>query len=257
MLALYPVLTDPHTGVSALGLAAALPYLNSTEKTDLEELPVPPEITGSDSSTVRMALLSLWLQAALRQRALWLPTTPAEWLDAKGGAIIKRVSGGFPSSLKDILSARWFNANLRPRRAVEVPWVRFVQRTFGFNHTANGFVIRASKVRLSRDMQWRRCTICTTVQPFNPIAQDRCMVRHGASGFCDGTTEAIDPTNDRVFRARKQHFRKLTERLDTDGDKGYAPHPFVAAEHSAALGDSGNTTEIARTEWHELRFPRP
>ena len=254
MLALYPVLTDPHTGVSALGLAAALPYLNSTEKSDLDTLPVPPGLTGLDGPAARQALLMLWLQAAFRQRALWLPTTPADWLDARGGAIIRRITGAFPGSLKDLLSVRWFNTNLRPRKGVEVPWLRFIARTFGFNHTANGYVVRASKVCLSRDVEWRRCTTCTTVQPSNPIAQDRCMVRHGSSGYCDGMTEVIDPTTERVFRARKQHFRKLTERLAADGDEGYTPHPFVAAEHSAALGDSGNTAGIAHTEWHELRF---
>ena len=57
-----------------------------------------------------------------------------------------------------------------------------------------------------------------------------------------------------MFRARKQHFRKLAERLVAHGADGYRPHPFVAAEHSAALADSGNTAGIARTEWHELRF---
>ena len=254
MLALYPVLTDPHTGVGALGLAAAFPYLNATDATELDTLPVPPGFAGLGDPAARRALLTLWVQAAFRQRALWLPTTPAEWLDAKGGANIKRIKGGFPGSLKNMVTARWFNANLKSHRGVEVPWLRFLARTFGHNHTANGYVIRASKVRHSRDVEWRRCTTCTTVQPSNLIAKDRCMVRHGSSGFCDGSTEVIDPTENRVFRARKQHFRKLTERLAAHGADGYRPHPFVAAEHSAALGDSGNSAGIARTEWHELRF---
>ena len=45
-----------------------------------------------------------------------------------------------------------------------------------------------------------------------------------------------------------------SERLERDGASGYAPHPFVAAEHSAALNESGAGGAIGYTEWHELRF---
>lgn len=253
MLALYPVLTDPHTGVSALALAVAKPFLSTSEYEELDTLPAPPKIDGVDDKQARRALLELWVQAALRQRALWLPTTPAEWLDATEGAKIKRLKGGFPGSLKDIVTTRWFNSNLRPSAGTEIPWLRYLERTFGYSHTANGYIIKSSKICLEQEnIKWRRCTTCTTVQPFNPITQNRCMVRHASSGFCKGTTEVIDPAIDKVFRARKTHFRKLVERLRED--ENYAPHPYVAAEHSAALGDSGNTSAIARTEWHELRF---
>ena len=37
-------------------------------------------------------------------------------------------------------------------------------------------------------------------------------------------------------------------------EPGYAPHPYVAAEHSAALNDNIDQNAVARAEWHELRF---
>jgi hypothetical protein len=55
-----------------------------------------------------------------------------------------------------------------------------------------------------------------------------------------------------VFQSRKGHFRRHVKRLAVDPN--YAPHPYVAAEHSAALNDSSNSGAVARAEWHELRF---
>lgn len=252
LLALYPVYTDKFTGLSALGLATVMPVLDSTEEAELLALPVPTEFDDR-REIFQSSLLLLWLQNSFHQNALLLPTTPPEWIDAREGTKIRRTKGAFPKSIEDIVTSRWFNKNLN-RGATLPPWLQFVSETFGVNHTANGFLVKASKVAINNEVEWRRCTTCTTVQPINPLVESRCMARHSSSGYCKGTTENIDPLQDRVFRARKYHFRKLYERLEKYGEEGYAPHPFVAAEHSAALGDSGNSNAIARAEWHELRF---
>ena len=104
---------------------------------------------------------------------------------------------------------------------------------------------------VSEGVEWRRCATCTTAQPFNPLADNRCCVRLG-NRVCTGTTSPLDPVSDVVFRSRKGHLRRHWERLTADHE--YSPHPYVAAEHSAALNDSSNKGTVARAEWHELRF---
>ena len=252
MLAVYPVLNDRHTGLSALGLAAIRPNLTTRDERALAMLPLPPEPSHLSAHELRLALLDLWVADAVSRHALFLPTTPAEWLDSGAGAKIRRVKGAFPGMMKELVGSRWFNANLRVRRGSQPPWVQFITRTFGVLGTVNGFVLRASKLRVVRDgISWRRCNRCTAAQPENPVAGDRCTMRVG-SRFCSGKTQSLDPAADPVFVSRKGHYRRHVDRLASE--PGYAPHPFVAAEHSAALNASGDRTDVARAEWHELRF---
>ena len=252
MLALYPVLKDPHTGLSALGLATIRASLEETDLRDFRELPVPTLPTNLSEDEVRWALLDLWVNDAILKHSLYLPTTPSEWLDATEGAKIKRTKAAFPAFVKDLVGTKWFNAHLKGTPGAKSEWTRFLSRTFGANETANGFILRASKLRVVSDgIAWRRCNTCTTAQPFNPVAADRCRARPGRGG-CAGTTTELDPNSDPVFRSRKGHYRRHVERLAFDHD--YAPHPYVAAEHSAALNDSSHSGAVARAEWHELRF---
>ena len=252
MLALYPVLNDPHTGLSALGLATIRASLDQTDLRALGTLPAPPEPAHLSEDERRLALLDLWLNDAVLRRALYLPTTPSEWLDAPTGARINRTKATFPKLATDLVGTKWFNSNLRARPGAPSEWGEFLSRVFGFNATANGFILRVSKLRVvSEGVEWRRCDTCTTAQPFNSLATDRCRVRLG-NRVCAGKTSALDPTSDSVFRSRKGHLRRHAERLAAEPD--YAPHPYVAAEHSAALNDSSNSGAVARAEWHELRF---
>lgn len=251
MGAVYPVLKDPHTGLSALGLATIRASFDSTDLRLFLALPVPPEPSNLSDDERRSALLDLWLNDAILSHALLLPTTPSEWLDANVGAKIRRTKSTFPQSTKGLVGNQWFNANLRERQGAPSEWGRFVTNVLGVNETANGFVLRANKLRVvSEGVKWRRCDTCTAVQPFNPLAGDHCRVRPGRR-ICAGTTSILDSA-DAVFRSRKGHFRRHVERLASD--PGYAPHPYVAAEHSAALNDSSNSGAVARAEWHELRF---
>ena len=73
-----------------------------------------------------------------------------------------------------------------------------------------------------------------------------------AAGSAPGRPGHSIPSQDPVFVSRKGHYRRKIDRLAVE--PGYAPHPYVAAEHSAALNDSSNTNAVARAEWHELRF---
>ncbi|MCB1743609.1 MAG: DEAD/DEAH box helicase, partial [Gammaproteobacteria bacterium] len=252
MLALYPVLKDSHTGLSALGLGTIRACLDQSDLRNFDQLPAPPEPAQLPESERRWALLGLWVTDAVLSHALYLPTTPSDWLDATGGATIKRTKASFPSFVKDLVGSGWFNTHLRSRSGSLPPWLGFITRTFATNETANGFILRASKLRVATaDVSWRRCDTCTTAQPANSLSGDRCTVRLGQR-VCTGTTRPLDPRHDPVFRSRKGHFRRHTERLASD--PGYAPHPYVAAEHSAALNDNSNSAAVARAEWHELRF---
>ena len=252
MLALYPVLKDRHTGLSALGLATIRASLDSTDLRAFGALPAPPAPADLDEQERRWALLQLWIDDAVLSHALYLPTTPGEWLDSDNGAKIRRTKTTFPAYIKKLVGTRWFNANLRGRAESASAWGAFLSRVFGAHKTANGFVLRASKLRVvAEGIEWRRCDTCTSAQPFNPLAGDRCRVRTGRR-VCTGKTSALDPTRDVVFRSRKGHFRRQVERLAAEPD--YAPHPYVAAEHSAALNNSSTSGAVARAEWHELRF---
>lgn len=252
MLALYRVLKDQHTGLSAIGLGAIQALLDQTDLVALNKLPAPPGPADLSEEERRLALLDLWVHDAVLSHALFLPTTPSDWLDAPTGAKINRTKATFPAFVKELVGTTWFNANLKSIGANPKPWANFLTKVFGGNPTANGFFLRAAKVRVETDeIRWRRCDTCTSAQPDNPLAGDRCRIGFGQSA-CAGTTRPLDPSSDPVFRSRKGHFRRHTERLKAE--PGYAPHPYVAAEHSAALNDSSNSAAVARAEWHELRF---
>ena len=252
MLGLYPVLTNRHTGLSALGLATIRASLNATDLIAFQLLPAPPEVAGLSDDERRWALLELWINDAVLSHAIYLPTTPSEWLDSSGGVRINRTKESFPQSVLEIVGRNWFNSNLNGQVGAPTRWGTFISKTFGTNATVNGFILRASKLRVvTEGIQWCRCGTCTTAQPINPLAIGRCTVRVG-NRLCSGRTHPLNPADDTVFRSRKGHFRRHVERLSSE--PGYAPHPFVAAEHSAALNDSSNSNSIARAEWHELRF---
>lgn len=252
MLAAYPALNDPHTGLSALGLAAIGPNLDATDRSALARLPAPLTPAHLNEDDRRCALLDLWVTHAVSRHALWLHTTPPDWLDADSGAKIKRVHARFPPVIKDLVGGRWFNAHLRHKDGAPPPWISFIINMFAESRTANGFVLHPKKLRVVRDgVSWVRCNNCTTAQPKNAVAGERCVVSSGR-GRCNGTTRDLDPDYDSVFASRKGHYRRHVQRLAID--PGFAPHPYVAAEHSAALNDSSNSDAVARAEWHELRF---
>ena len=139
MLALYPVLNDPHTGLGALGLATIHASLDQTDLRALHMLPAPPEPTHLSEDERRLALLDLWLNDAVLRRALYLPTTPSEWLDASTGARINRTKATFQKLVTDLVGTKWFNLNLRARPGAPSEWGKFLSSVFGFNATANGF----------------------------------------------------------------------------------------------------------------------
>ncbi len=260
MGAAYKVLNHRHTGYGALALARVEPLLSERDQQRLSMLPAPHIAGVSDEAEARRLLLEHWVYTACSHNSVLLPTTPIDWIDSNqsdsGPPItIRRTSGAFDSELADVVSTRWFNANLKATKSGAArPWVDFVRSTFAKQETANGFLVEAGRLRLVRsDADWGRCARCRAAQPLMRLANGLCVVRRG-NRRCRGRVVPLDPTAEQVFRARKVHYRQLVERLEREGTSGYAPHPFIAEEHSAALGDGGQSSAMGVAEWHELRF---
>lgn len=216
MLALYPVLKDPHTGLSALGLGTIDALLDQADLAALNKLPAPPGPSNMSEEERRLALLDLWVYDAVLSHALFLPTTPSDWLDAPTGAKINRTKATFPSLVQDLVGTKWFNAaNLKSSATSPTPWANFLTKTFGANPTANGFCSPRSEASGSQltGFSGVAVTLARRRNPYNPLAGDRCRVRLGQRA-CGGMTRPLDPSCDPVFRSRKGHFRRQTERLE-------------------------------------------
>jgi ATP-dependent helicase YprA (DUF1998 family) len=245
--ALYGVLFHDFTGVERLGLATFAGRAAPIRAAAMAALPVPPGTWAADDVR-RDSLLSLWVRLAVKGHAVRLGGTPAEWVDSDVGAKIRRTKGGFEDDLKPILGAL-YRPNFQRSGGVTNGWLAWIERALaGGDATADGLLLKASAIQilLHDQVAWARCPVCTMVQPLNPIT-DRCVSCRTA-----GRLAALDPAADAPFRARAAYFRRPSERCEAEAD--YAPQPFVAEEHSAAIGSAMEGDLFARTERYELRF---
>lgn len=242
------VLANPHTGLLPLALAAPEAMLTENQLKRLRALPVPLAGSGTDDEK-RRALLELWLSLSLSAGSILVEGTPSEWIDSKEGPALKRSTGRHTTLLEKLLTVKWHRAQFGANAKPDASWIDFLATTFAQNHNAQGFFVNAAKVRLKPEIEvnWRRCGHCTLAQPANAIMGVTCVK-------CGKDTDPLDPRQDTVFRTRKYLYRKLVERLETEGDQGYVPYPFVAEEHTAQLNDAGQDQAFSRAEWYELRF---
>jgi hypothetical protein len=242
------VLSNEHTGLVALALAAPEPLLTENQQKRLLSLAVPPAGEGTDDEK-RRALLELWLTLALEAGSVLVEGTPSEWIDSRDGPRLKRSTGRFTRVLEKLFGAKWHRSQFGANAAPDSSWIGFLADTFAQNHNAQGFFVNAAKVRLrpEKEVAWRRCGRCTLAQPANRLMGTSCTQ-------CGGETTPLDPREDTVFRTRKYLYRKLVERLEAEGNEGYVPYPFVAEEHTAQLNDAGQDQAFSRAEWYELRF---
>jgi ATP-dependent helicase YprA (DUF1998 family) len=244
--ALTRVLSDPHTGLEALALATFSPHLTPFDQAQLTRLPSPPAPQSLGEAARKEALLQLWCQKIVRERGLKLPNVPTEKIDTER-PWARRTKGRFSGVLEPLLSKAWYQSHFK---AGTGPWLLFLQRTFGEDKVGEEFLLNPGKVMLQprATTRWRRCERCTAVQPASPLLGERCM-------RCDeGPLAPLDPHTDEVFRSRKGHYRRATEWLLGGARDGYAPHPFVAEEHTAQLNGAGQDQVFSRAEWYEMRF---
>ncbi|RWB24825.1 MAG: DEAD/DEAH box helicase, partial [Mesorhizobium sp.] len=242
------VLSNRHTGLLSLALAAPEALLTDNQTKRLNMLAVPPAGEGSDDEK-RRALVDLWACLSLADGSVLVEGTPSEWIDSREGPQLKRSNGRHTSVLEKLFGAKWHRAQFGANAKPDASWIDFLTNTFAQNHNAQGFFVNAAKVRLrpEQEVNWRRCGHCTLAQPHNRLMGATCMQ-------CGKDTDPLDPRTDTVFRTRKYLYRKLVERLEAESDLGYVPYPFVAEEHTAQLNDAGQDQAFSRAEWYELRF---
>jgi hypothetical protein len=245
LLALFQTFSDRFTGLESLGLASPRVRVPKTSAALFAALPAPQGPTALSEAGGREALADLWAREALRAGMLKLPATPVDWLDNRMGGRVRRNKGGFSSTLKPALGTAFFNAHLLRSGGRARPWLAWLQQHLGQDATANGFFLRADVVTLDLGhVDWRRCDVCTAVQPAPRLTQ--ACVRCGA----DQLVSVAERTG--VVAARTGYYRRLFDRAIVDPE--YAPHPFVAEEHSAQLNQAMEGEIFSRTERYELRF---
>ncbi|HZH74686.1 MAG TPA: helicase-related protein, partial [Archangium sp.] len=244
--ALTKVISDRHTGLEALALATVVPQLSSFDRRPLAALPPPAGATSLSEAERKEALLQLWCQEVVRRRGLRLPGLPADKVDTES-SWARRLDGRFKDVLEPVLGKLWYQGNFK---AGTGPWLTFLLKTFGKDKVGDKHLLNADKVtlQLGEATTWRRCVRCTAVQPANPLLGESCV-------RCErGTTEPLELREDGVFHSRKGHYRRATQRLLRDPRGSYAPHPFVAEEHTAQLNGAGQDQVFSRAEWYEMRF---
>ena len=245
LLALRGLLFDPFTGLEALGLATFTAAIPPMYQASFDSLPAPEGTNGAQEDR-RRALIDLWVQCAVARSMVPLPNMPRDWIDAPRGAKVHRASGAF-SALKHAVPGRFYTQQLAITNGRPQPWQAAFQRAFADGPaTAQGILVQSGCVAVVLEaVTWRRCRLCTRVQPAS-LLTDRCL-GCGQPGLVLIDT-ALDPT----FRARAAYYRRLVERAATD--PSYRPQPFVAEEHSAQLNQAMDGELFARTERYELRF---
>ena len=246
MLALYPVLKDPHTGLSALGLGSIQALIDETDLAALRKLPAPPmpaELTEDDR---RLALLDLWLNDAVLSHAVFLPTTPSDWLDSPTGAKISRTTASFPGFVKDLVGTKWFNAHLKRSVASPTPWGLFLRKTFGASET-NGLSCARRSPRHNHRNRVAPLRHLHHRAAFQPVGW---RLADGSAGASAAGRPATDPSADPVF-ARRDIFagipsasRPSLVMRPTPTSPPSTPRRSTTAATAAPWPD----------RWHELRF---
>lgn len=240
LLSLYEVLFNPHTGLEALALATYRFNDTGATRREIEGLPSPP--AGSPGADPRSALLDFWACGVARRGMVRLPNTPGDWVDAARGGRVKR-AGVVPDALRELLPSRVYSATLGPRG----PYRLALERVASDGPpNAQGVLIKAEAlIVVQAGLRWARCRRCTQVQPSSPLTTT-CV------GCKAKELAPLEPMVDEAFRARAGYLRRGAEAVLDHPDA--RPTPFVAEEHSAALGQAMDGELFARTERYELRF---
>lgn len=118
----------------------------------------------------------------------------------------------------------------------------------GCNGQAGEFLLHGRALSLDCDFDdWRRCKVCTSVLPASPFLQNRCPQCR-----CENSLERLSPDVPdlfEVFETRTGIFRSSVIGRDST-----TLRPFVAEEHTAAIGAIDSQDAFSRAELHEMRF---
>lgn len=215
----------------------------------LEELKAPdfPEAIELDAER-RYEFLSFWLGRMVRERAVRLPGTPNEWIgNRESGIRLNADSGKFEPLMRVRLGSSFYSEQLSGGQQGLKPWQRFLQERFGIAGRADGYLVDPK--RLAIDLaypNWVRCDVCTFAMPDHALYREICPECGAISSL-----KKLSPDNKdvyEVFQTRKGFYRK-----DIDNES-HDLRPFVAEEHTAAIGAIDAQDAFSRAEWHEMRF---
>ncbi|MEO8498719.1 MAG: helicase-related protein, partial [Planctomycetota bacterium] len=249
LIALYEVLFNPLSGVHSLALGKLTPKITPFTRDWVEGLPAPDQPDSIESvSQRRMALLDFWLGRMARDRAVRLPGTPNEWIGNKeSGVRLNASAGKFEKEMKARVGNKFYQAELAGGQRGFGSWRRFFQEKIGIPGQVDGFLIDPKRLALDCDFDdWVRCKVCTFAVPNDAFLMNICPECRSTDSL-----ETLSPDNPHVyevFRTRKGLYRK-----DVDDDSKEL-RPFVAEEHTAAIGAIDAEDAFSRAEWHEMRF---
>ncbi|MEC9398813.1 MAG: DEAD/DEAH box helicase, partial [Myxococcota bacterium] len=236
---LYAIIGDKFTGVMPLALAAPRVSLNPVARKHFEKLSLPAALANTPDAAEK--LLDLWLQAAIYKGALWLPMTPLGWIESKDhGPKIRRVASLDADLKAPTGGGSWARAHFGKGG----DWRGFIERHIGKEGSAGKYLVNSGCIWLDLGAAFTRCERCTGVQPASALTK-ACLQCRAPS------TAPLDPMTDEVYRSRKGYYRLPYERMLHDD---VSPHPFIAEEHTAALGSANEDEAFSRAEWYELRF---
>lgn len=249
LISLYEVLFNPLSGVQSLALGCLVPVVSDYLQETLDQLPAPEQPDSIESEEDRRrGLLEFWLLRMARERAIRLPGTPGEWIGNKDSGIRLRVSGGkFEKLMKPRVGNAFYKEQLAGGKQGGGPWNRFFQERLGTSGRADGFLVDPKRLAVDLDFNdWVRCNVCTFAIPNHPFYLGVCPE-------CSSTDSlrALFKQNkmlDNVFMTRKGFYRKDVDQKTSD------LRPFVAEEHTAAIGAVDAQDAFSRAEWHEMRF---
>lgn len=250
LLALYEVLFNPLTGVHSLALGRLIPLLSEYQYGLLDQLPAPDALTSVDAPRERrQAVLEFWMHRMVRDRAVWLRGTPTEWIGSpEQGASLNPSAGKFQAEMIHRLGSAFYNQQLSGGARAASKWRDFLSQTLGKAGQAGNFLLDAAFVALDCDhAQWVRCDVCTSVIPVSTFLGDRCPECRSTNSLQPLSDTTAD--NYAVFEARKGLYRRSVVGVDAAELR-----PFVAEEHTAAIGAIDAQDAFSRAEWHEMRF---
>ncbi|MDR1290159.1 MAG: DEAD/DEAH box helicase [Planctomycetaceae bacterium] len=250
LTAIYNILFNETSGFHAIGLARIVPDDSELDSEKWSGLPVPKNITDNKKEQWKRDLLDLWIQLMFDQHAVYIKGTPTSWIDNNEKQYPERYDGQFVEVLKFVLNDNQFvNSNFSEARNSTAKWLKYLRENWGhINATANGFFLDGSKLMLKEsDVIWARCRICTRVFPSNSLIESNCPFCRSKDSVAEITLQEMQ-----IFK-RVQPYRQQTDRMRNENWK---PYPFIAKEHSAAIGTvlQGSDDAFALSEKYEIRF---
>ncbi|MGL4942089.1 MAG: DEAD/DEAH box helicase [Thermoguttaceae bacterium] len=248
--AIYETLFNATSGFHSLALARIVPdeeFVND----DRTELPVPTGIAPDKIDEWRKNLVELWIQLMIDKRAVRLHGTPNDWIDNdEKNKYLKRDDGAFITDFEHILQDKPFATKNFSKSKNNTPkWWNYLLEHWGCDTTANGVFLDGTKLVFQDGTQsdWLRCDVCTRIFPLNPLAKTICP-------FCQSkdSIKKIDVQRTLTSSKRIQVYREASDRMKQDGT---VPYPFIAKEHTAAIGSQANNEDaFSLAEKYEIRF---